>query len=144
MSIYANKPDSFFDLVVHEPSEEIGITGACAGYEAGAFRNEDLADYILEWLPEFALKHSDLKDVNSGTAMRMLREAARKIYTSPNYNKRGEFGEMLLHAMIREVFDSEPAISKIYYKSSNNDTVKGFDAVHVVAILVSLSYGWEK
>jgi len=34
--------------------------------------------------------------------------------------------------LIREVFGSQPAISKIYYKSATNDTVKGFDAVHVV------------
>ena len=30
------------------------------------------------------------------------------------------------------MFDSHPAISKIYYKTALNDTVKGFDAVHVV------------
>ena len=30
------------------------------------------------------------------------------------------------------MFDTLPAVSKIYYKDGPNDTVKGFDAVHVV------------
>jgi hypothetical protein len=91
-----------------------------------------MATYLFEWLPEFALKYSELEDLNSATAMRLLRRAAKTVFTTPKYQKRGEFGELLLHALIREVFDSQPAISKIYYKSSTNDTVKGFDAVHVV------------
>jgi hypothetical protein len=91
-----------------------------------------MADYLFEWLPEFALKYSDLEDFNSATGMRLIKRAAKTVYTTDKYKKRGEFGELLLHAMIREVFDSQPAISKIYYKSSTNETVKGFDAVHVI------------
>lgn len=61
-----------------------------------------------------------------------MRSAAKRVYDSEKYRNRGEFGEVLLHAAIRQVFDSLPAVSKIYYKSTNNETVKGFDAVHVV------------
>jgi hypothetical protein len=62
----------------------------------------------------------------------LMREAAKKVYASKKFENRGEFGELFLHAAIRQVFGSLPAISKIYYKSSLNETVKGFDAVHVV------------
>jgi hypothetical protein len=34
--------------------------------------------------------------------------------------------------MVRQHYKSIPAISKYFYKDSSNDTVKGFDAVHVV------------
>ena len=61
-----------------------------------------------------------------------MREAARKIYDAEKFENRGEFGELFLHAAVRTVFNSIPAISKIYYKTSANDTVKGFDTVHVV------------
>lgn len=132
MSLYKNKPAEFFDLVVHDLEREPGLTGACAGYEAKAFRNEDLANYLFEWLPDFSMKYSELEEFNSGTAMRLMRRAAKTVYTTDKYGKRGEFGELLLHALLREVFDSEPAISKIYYKSATNETVKGFDAVHIV------------
>ena len=65
--------------------------------------------------------------------MRLIKKAAVTVYTTEKYKKRGEFGELLLHALIREVFNSQPAISKLYFKTSTNETVKGFDAVHVVA-----------
>ena len=132
MSVFKNKPDPFFELVVHDLAKTPGLTGAFAGYESGEWRFEQMAEYLFEWLPEFALKYSDLEDINSGTARRALRKAAKVVYNTEKYQKRGEFGELLLHALIREVFDSQPAISKLYYKSAVNDTVKGFDAVHIV------------
>ena len=132
MSLYQQKPYAFFDLVVHDILSIPGLTGASAGYENNKFRNDDLAEYLIEWLPDFALRYSDLEEFNSGNGRRMLRKAAQVVYTSPKYKARGEFGELLLHALLREVFDSEPAISKMYYKTALNDTVKGFDAVHIV------------
>ena len=91
-----------------------------------------VADYLFDWLLEFSLKYSELQNVNYLTAAQMLRNAAKTVYTTDKYGKRGEFGELLLHAFIRQAFDSEPAVSKIYYKTANNETVKGFDAVHIV------------
>lgn len=132
MSIYDNKPPAFFDIVIHDPDRVPGLTGACAGYEGKKFRNDDLAEHLFEWLPDFAMKFSELEEFNSGTSRRMLRRAAKTVYTTEKYGKRGEFGELLLHALLREVFNSQPAISKIFYKSATNETVKGFDAVHVV------------
>jgi len=132
MSIFQVKPEPFFDIVVHDILRSPGLTAATAGFDGSAWRNEAMADYLFEWLPEFALKYSDLEDLGSATAMRLIKKAAKTIYTTEKYQRRGEFGELLLHALIREVFGSQPAISKIYYKSSTNETVKGFDAVHIV------------
>lgn len=132
MNIYDSKPEPFFTIVLHDLSRAPGLTGAFAGFEGGKWRYADMAEHLLEWLPEFALKYSDLEDINSGTARRALRTAAKTVYNTPKYQRRGEFGEILLHALLREIFDSQPAISKIYYKSSVNETVKGFDAVHIV------------
>jgi hypothetical protein len=64
--------------------------------------------------------------------MRLVKQAAKTVYTTDKYQRRGEFFELLPHALLREVFNSEPAISKIYYKSATIETVKGFDAVHIV------------
>src|SRR5690606_2224805 len=106
-------------------------TGASAGYEAGQWRHEQMADYLFDWLLEFALKYSELEDLNSSSARRLLQKAARTVFNTPKYQKRAEFGELLLHALVRAAVNSQPAISKIYYKTSANETVKGFDAVHV-------------
>jgi hypothetical protein len=87
---------------------------------------------MMEWLPEFALSYTERKSFGPNTAVRLIRAAARIIYNSEKFRNRGEFGELLLHIAIRQVFQTLPAISKIYYKDSANVTVKGFDAVHVI------------
>lgn len=126
------KPASFLKVRVHDVAVSPTITGLCVGYERNDWRASQLARHIMEWLPEFALKHAELADINSGNSVRLISEAALRVYESKKFEKRGEFGELFLHAAIREVFNSLPAISKIYYKSATNDTVKGFDAVHVI------------
>lgn len=126
------KPAPFLKVRVHDVAAKPSITGLCVGYERDDWRASQFARHIIEWLPEFALKHAELTDMNSGNAVQLIRDAAKRVYESRKFENRGEFGELFLHAAIREVFDSHPAISKIYYKSARNDTVKGFDAVHVV------------
>ncbi len=125
-------PDYFFNLVFHEPSEFGDNLALCAGFERGEWRNDQLADHVMEWLPEFALSYSELKEIGHHNAIKMTKKAARIVYKTEKYGSRGEFGEILLHIAIRQIYQTIPAVSKIYYKSSVNETVKGFDAVHVV------------
>ena len=110
-----------------------GVTGLCVGYEFGSWRNDQFADHVLDWLPEFALSWSEAANVHAGNARRLIRRAAQLVYATDKYNTRGEFGELFLHIAIRQVFQTVPAVSKIYFKDAVNDTVKGFDCVHVVA-----------
>jgi hypothetical protein len=126
-------PAQFFTARVELHGDEPKMTTLCAGYERGAWRQGDLVDHLFEYLLEFALKWSQLQQINSATAVRMIQDAARRVYESAKYGGRGEFGELLLHAALRSHFNSEPAVSKLFYKTSDNDTVKGFDCVHVVA-----------
>jgi hypothetical protein len=125
-------PDPFLEVRVEHLELEPSLIGWCAGYELGSWRDEQLAKHLLHWLPEFALKYSEWKDLGAHNALQLMGRAAASIYSTERFQNRGEFGEILLHIMIRQHFKSVPAISKFYYKDSRNDTVKGFDAVHVV------------
>lgn len=125
-------PEPFINVRVHDIGIEPSLSGLCVGYELGNWRASQFAAHIMEWLPEFALTYTEIEGIHSGNMVALIREAARKVYTSEKFKNRGEFGEIFLHAAVRQVFGSLPAISKIYYKSANNETVKGFDAVHVV------------
>jgi hypothetical protein len=131
-SIYAERPDPFFALRVHELDLAPSVRGLCSGYERGQWRNQDLAGYLFEYLPDFALRYGELGPQGHAQWAARLREAARSVYSTEKFRRRGEFGELLLHAVVRELYRSEPAVSKIYYKDGPNETVKGFDAVHVV------------
>lgn len=130
--------NSFFDVIINELEDMRGLSGICIGFERGEWRNDRFSQYVFNFLPEFALTWSERQKCNDKTAVELLRKAAQIIYQTEKYSKRGEFGELILLAVLKELFNTIPAICKIYYKSSVNETVKGFDAVHVIVIGDSL------
>jgi hypothetical protein len=127
------KVKPFLDVRIQRAEAEAELLGLCAGYETGAWRAEGFAKALLRNLPQFALPIEQWKDFNTATGVEQLAHAARAIYTTDKYQNRGEVGELMLFSIMREHYSSEPIISKFYFKSSSNDTVKGFDAVHVVS-----------
>lgn len=114
-------------------SESPSLTALCAGYELGEWRAQPLVDDLFQrHLASFALSFTDWNDINGETAAKALKKAAKAVYTTDKYGSRGEFGELLLHAAAKDFFGAQPAVSKLHYKDSPNDTVKGFDCVHLI------------
>ena len=102
----------------------------CAGFELASWRCDALADHLIEWIADYALHEDELK-VNHGNMYVRLREAAARIYTSKKYGRRGEVGEIALHAICRDFFGTVPIAPRVFYLTSSNDVVKSFDMVHV-------------
>lgn len=102
----------------------------CAGFELAAWRCDALADHLIEWMADYALHEDELR-VHHGNMYVRLREAAARIYSSVHYAQRGEIGEIALHAICREFFDTIPFAPRVFYLTSSNDVVKSFDMVHV-------------
>ncbi len=127
------KPEPFLSIVVKRLDIKPLLTTLCAGYETGQWRAEGLAAHLLEWLPQFALKREEYLSLDGANMVRVLVDVARRIYLTDKYKRRGEFGELLLYVAIRQEFNTIPIVSKCFYKSSANETVKGFDGVHIVA-----------
>jgi hypothetical protein len=125
------RPGRFFEVRLHL-DEKPGLSAVCAGYELKEWRDKHLAGHLIKYLPEFALPYSERQKLGAHNAAELLAQAAKSVYMSEKYKKRGEIGELLLHVICAEVFKSFPAITKYFYKDSANNTVKGFDAVHVV------------
>ena len=126
-------PPPLLSVVVQQITDEQHELSLCAGFERGQWRSDALAQHMMDWLPEFVLPWDELQKLSPANAMRMTRRAAQLMYDTKEHTRRGEFGELLLHIVLRQEFGTVPAISKIYYKSAVNKTVEGFDAVHVVA-----------
>jgi hypothetical protein len=117
------------------------------------YRLENLVELLQKVIPEFAFGHHEGTVIDITKITDVLREAAnaiykieefegaRKIYESggsisdddaeKRYLKRGEFGELLLHLLLRDFHSTVPLLSKIYFKDSYSSTVHGFDAVHI-------------
>lgn len=122
----------FLDVRVRVDDQLPTLLGLCAGYEQGAWRANDFARYLIQNVVEFVYPHHEWSKVHSGTAIEMASRAAKAVYGSTNHGNRGEVGELLLFTVMRGYYRSCPVVSKLYFKSAANDTVKGFDAVHFV------------
>jgi hypothetical protein len=102
----------------------------CAGFEVEQWRCTAFADHMIEWIADYALREDEL-DVNHGNMYVRLKQAAVRVYATDKYAKRGEFGEIALHAICRSFFDTIPLAPRVFYKTSSNDVVKSFDMAHV-------------
>jgi hypothetical protein len=125
-------PDSVLEIVVQELDDSVHLLGVCAGYEDGCWRCSQLSLDLLNWALDWVLTPSELEGFGHANAVQLIAKALSRIYQSPNYARRGEVGELLLHIILRRFMHSQKIISRIYFKDAPNDTVKGFDAVHLV------------
>ncbi|AZJ31786.1 protein of unknown function [Tenacibaculum mesophilum] len=124
----------FLKLLYHTNEVPIGMTGLCCGFEAGEWRHKQFSEFLFDrHLLDFALKFSEYENLNYLDATNKLKKAAKLIYQK-YHSRRGEFGELILHSIIKECYNTTPAISKIHFKDGPNETVKGFDAVHVLEV----------
>ena len=117
------------------------------------FPFKDLAQTIMDVLPEYAFADNE-HPIEPHMFMKKVREAARCMYDTSAYkaiNKyyiekdttfkedaetaraigRGEFGEILLHLLLRDFKGTIPLVSKLYFKDSRGVPAHGFDAVHI-------------
>lgn len=84
----------------------------------------------MDWI----LPHDELAGFSQWNSWHLMAKAISRIYRTADSELRGEIGELLLHIILRRFLDSERAISRICFKDAANDTVKGFDACHVVSL----------
>jgi hypothetical protein len=89
-----------------------------------------LADHLVDWLPEIALKASDLASVQHLQLRRKTRDAVNAIKRQRAISDQQLVGETLLHVVIRQSFGSEPIACKLFYQSATG--VRSFGSAHIV------------
>lgn len=119
-------------LVIKEHIKDSTLRAYHVGFDQNKFRLKPLAELISEVIPEFAFGYHASKNFQVTELRSRLCEAANMIYDTDKYQNRGEFGELILHLLLRSYCGSIPLLSKIYFKDSANVAVHGFDGVHVV------------
>ena len=116
------------------------------------YPDNEISDVLMNALPEYVF--ANYENITNVNAMAKIREAAKALYNTEEYeaiNKyyiykdssfkekaekhqsysRGEFGEILLHILLREFKETIPLVSKVYFKDSRGVPAHGFDAVHI-------------
>lgn len=119
-------------LILEEKISEATLRAYYVGFDLGKFRLKHLAQVIADVIPEFALGFHQGTSVPMSAVASRLRDAAKRLYSTDKYHRRGEFGELILHLLLRDYFGSIPLVSKIYFKDSPNVPAHGFDGVHIV------------
>lgn len=130
MSVYDLKPARFLDDLGPGATSKPASQLFCAGFDSGAWRCDGFAFHLAEWLPDYALREDELS-INHANALLKYNQAAARVYTSDKYENRGEVGEIALHAICRDFFETIPISPRVFYKSASNDVIKAFDMVHV-------------
>lgn len=128
---YENTPNCILTRLT-QPNES--LESYCAGFELSEWRCSGLADNLIEWIIDYALKSDELRDTNHTNTYVRLKQAASRVYTSEKYERRGEVGEIAAHAICRTYFNTIPVAARVNYLSASNDPVKAFDLVHVRSV----------
>ena len=115
---------------------------------------EDFARVVMGVIPEYVYANYQNQGITALNAVDKLREAAHSIYKikefdlmrqyylngdlqakeeldNSTYKNRGEFGELILHLLLRDFKETIPLISKVYFKDSSGVPAHGFDIVHI-------------
>jgi hypothetical protein len=128
------------------------------------YRWKPLTEILLKVIHEFAFGFHEGDTTKNVETLPKIVEAARSIYkisefqqvrqiyetggfiddSENTYLRRGEFGELILHLLLRDYHNTIPLLSKIYFKDAYGATVHGFDAVHVQPNTQSLWLGESK
>lgn len=121
----------FADL--HHVSEDTlrrAMSSYDARYENSTWRSHQLADHLVDWLPEIALKASDLASVHHLQLRQKTRDAVKAIKRQRALSDQQLVGETLLHVVIRQTFGSEPIACKLFYQSATG--MRSFGSAHIV------------
>lgn len=115
------------------------------------YPDKEIVDVIFNALPEYVFANHE--EINTTNAYIKIKEAANALYNVDSVKainkyyiekdatykeaaekhkayRRGEFGEILLHVLLRDFKGTVPLISKVYFKDSSGVPAHGFDAVH--------------
>lgn len=130
LSVYDEKPARLLTELSLDLEMAPQLGAYCAGFECEIWRCNQLADHLMDWLADYALREEELRVSHTNMYVR-LREAAVRIYDTEKHERRGELGEILLHAICRDFFGTIPFAPRVFYLTSSNDVVKSFDMVHV-------------
>lgn len=103
----------------------------CPDFAGGSWRYKRLADHVFDWLPDVALRPMERVGMLH-EPHKTLATSCRRLFDTCEPETRGEVGEVLLHAVCRQEFDTIPIVARLFYKMRTNDSVTSVDVVHLL------------
>ena len=128
---YKSKPDPFL-LEFHDATDECllrSITAYDVQYEFQEWRQKQLADHLVQWLPEFCLQASEIVNFQVHHAQTILAKAVNT-FTHTGVERDKLIADLILHVILRSKQNSEPIACKVFIASSGK--LSEFGNAHIV------------
>lgn len=128
---YKSKPDPF--LVEFHTTTEDGLLRSLSGfdveYDFEEWRSQQLAEHLMQWLPEFCLRASEIANFQVHHTPMVL---ARSISALDNATVPRDrlIAELILHTILRNRENSEPIACKVFH--AVNGKLSAFGNAHIV------------
>ena len=149
------------NTVLDEKINNASLRAYCIRFDFGICQIESLAEILMDALVDYAYgfhqgiqeQYTRRKLKEAAVSLYKIKgyENAKKMYLEDKsvleiddsekseeqkkyeeqIQKKGEFGELLLHVYFRDYFDTFPLLSKIFFKDTDGFAVHGFDAIHI-------------
>lgn len=159
------------EKIITEKIAETDLTTYLVGFDVdddgnSVYRLKSLIQLLLKAIPEFAMGYfgntgstpnTEIMDVVTDSAKAIYKidvfQKVRDLYcdgaeiedeVADRYLRKGEFGELILHVLLRDFKNTIPLISKIYFRDSYGTAVHGFDAIHIQPDTKTLWLGESK
>lgn len=123
-------PAKLLQRIAEVPGDRPSIV-LCPDFELGSWRYRQLAEHLFDWLPDVALRPKE-REAFLFEPNKTLARSRRRLFDTEDPSKRGEVGEILLHAACRQEYGTAPFVARLFYKMRTNDSVTSVDVVHVV------------
>lgn len=122
-------PKRLLERVIELDNSPVAIA-LCPDFELGEWRHKAVIEHLFDWLPEAALTPTE-RELLRDEPNKLLSRAAIRVFKNTDPEKRGEVGEILLHAICRQEFGTLPLIPRLFYKMRSNDSITSVDVVHL-------------
>lgn len=131
LKVYRVTTNDFFSAfhLRSEPSINRTLSAYDVEYDGPDWRCGELADYLIEWIPEVALSPEILATFDHLSAQTVLPRAIEACDANGRLTPQILLSELMLHAILRHHHKSEPVACKLFHMSAG---VLTFSSAHVI------------
>jgi hypothetical protein len=131
LKVYRVTTNEFFSAfhLKSEPSINRSLSAYDVEYDGQEWRRSELADYLIEWIPEVVLPPAILATFDHLSAQAVLPRAIEAYETNGQLASQTLLSELMLHAILRHHHKSEPVACKLFHMNAG---VLTFSSAHVI------------
>ena len=131
LKVYRVKTNEFFSVfhLKTELSINRSLSAYDVEYDGGDWRCSEVAEYLIDWIPEVVLSPEILATFDHLSAQAILQRAIEACEAHGQFTSQTLLSELMLHAILRHHHKSEPIACKIFHMNAGT---LAFSSAHVV------------